>query len=123
MRIIKTPRMPEVKGHYSPVVEHNGILYLSGQIPVDPASGTIPDTIEEQTHLVLRKIELLLKESGSSLNQVLQMRIYLSDINLWDQVNKVYALYFPEHKPARCIVPAGQLHYGCLIEAEATAFL
>lgn len=115
--------MPEVKGHYSPVVEHNGILYLSGQIPVDPLTGTIPHTIEEQTSLVLRKIELLLIESGSSLNQVLQMRIYLTDIELWDQVNKVYSEFFSGHKPARCIVPAGRLHYGCLIEAEATAFV
>lgn len=123
MKIIKTERMPAVKGHYSPVVEHGGILYLSGQIPVDPEKGTVPETIEEQTKLVLAKIDLLLRESGSSRNQVLQVRIFLTDISLWDQVNKVYGEFFKDHKPARCIVPAGKLQYGCLIEAEATAFI
>lgn len=123
MRTIKTEKMPVVKGHYSPVVEHGGILYLSGVIPVDPENGTVPETIEEQTRLVLARIDLLLKESGSSLEQVLQVRIYLTDISLWDQVNKVYADIFKEHKPARCVVPAGKLNYGCLLEVEATAFI
>lgn len=123
MRIIKTEKMPAVKGHYSPVIEHGGTLYLSGQIPVDPEKGTVPDTIEEQTWLVLSKIDLLLRESGSSLNQVLQVRIYVTDISLWDQVNKVYGDFFKDHKPARCVVPAGKLHFGCLLEVEATAFI
>ncbi len=123
MKIIKTEKIPEVKGHYSPVIEHNGILYLSGVIPLDPEKGTVPDTIEEQTRLALARIDLLLRESGSSLNKVLQVRIYLTDISLWDQVNKVYADIFKDHKPARCIVPAGKLHYGCLLEVEATAFI
>ena len=115
--------MPAPKGHYSSVVEHGGILYLSGQVPVDPENGSVPDTIEEQTMMVLAKIDLLLRESGSSLNHVLQVRIYLNDISLWDQVNKVYGDFFKDHKPARCVVPAGKLHHGCLIEAEATAFI
>jgi reactive intermediate/imine deaminase len=123
MKIIKTEKMPAVKGHYSPVIEHGGILYLSGQIPVDPEKGAVPDTIEEQTRLVLSKIDLLLRESGSSLNQVLQVRIFVTDISLWDQVNKVYADFFKDHKPARCVVPVGKLHYGCLLEVEATAFI
>ena len=123
MKIIRTDRMPPVRGHYSPVIEHNGTLYLSGQIPMDPLKGTIPETIEDQTRLVLNKVELLLNESGSSLNQVLQVRIYLSDMELWDQVNRVYAEFFTTHKPARCVVPAGKLHYGCLIEVEAVAFV
>ena len=123
MKIIKTDKMPPVKGHYSPVIEHNGILYLSGQIPTDPVTGAIPETIEEQTKLILSKIGLLLNESGSSLNQVLQVRIYLSDIELWDKVNKVYGDFFKDHKPARCVVPAGKLHHGSLIEVEAIAFV
>jgi len=123
MKVIKTEKMPQVKGHYSPVIEHNGILYLSGQIPTDPVTGLVPETIEEQTKVVLSKINLLLCESGSRLNQVLQVRIYLSDIELWDKVNKVYAEFFKEHKPARCVVPAGKLHYGSLLEVEAVAFV
>jgi 2-iminobutanoate/2-iminopropanoate deaminase len=121
MKIIKTEKMPPVKGHYSPVIEHNGTLYLSGQIPLDPVTGKVPDSIEEQTKLVLSKIELLLKESGSSLNKVLQIRIFLTDIDLWDKVNMVYADFFKDHKPARCVVPVGKLHYGSLLEVEAVA--
>lgn len=123
MNIISTDRMPPVKGHYSPVVEHNGILYLSGQVPINPETQIIPETIEEQTRLVLSKINLLLNESGSSKNKVLQVRIYLSDISLWDQVNKIYSDFFVDHKPARCVIPAGKLHFGCLIEVEAIAFI
>ena len=123
MKIISTDKMPPVKGHYSPVVEHNGILYLSGQVPINPETLIIPETIEEQTRLVLSKINLLLNESGSSKSKVLQVRIYLSDISLWDQVNKIYSDFFLNHKPARCVIPAGKLHFGCLIEVEAIAFI
>ena len=123
MKTILTERMPVVKGHYSPVVEHNGLLYLSGQVPADPITQKVPETIEEQTGLVLSKIDLLLRESGSSINKVLQVRIYITDISLWDQVNKVYAGFFGDHKPARCVIPVGKLHFGCLIEAEAVAFV
>ncbi|MBG0859058.1 MAG: RidA family protein [Bacteroidales bacterium] len=123
MKTIHTDRMPAVKGHYSPVVEHGGLLYLSGQVPIDPATLKVPETIEKQTELVLSKIDLLLKESGSSRSNVLQVRIYITDMDYWDQVNQVYAGFFGKHKPARCIIPVGKLHYGCLIEAEAVAFV
>ena len=113
--------MPKSNGHYSQVVEHNGTLYLSGQLPVDPATKQIPGSIEEQTRVVLSKIGLLLNESGSSKHHVLQMRVYISDIALWDQVNAVYSEFFGDHKPARCIVPTRELHFGSLIEVEATA--
>jgi len=123
MRIIKSDKIPVPKGHYSPVIEHAGILYISGQIPQDAATLKVPPTIAEQTELVLSKIDLLLNESGSSRNKVLQVRIYLSDISLWDEVNNIYSRFFGEHRPARCVVPVGKLHYGCLIEAEAVASL
>ena len=121
MKIISTERMPISNGHYSQVVEHNGTLYLSGQLPVDPVTKKIPGSIEEQTRVVLSKIELLLNEAGSSKQHVIQMRIYISDIALWDQVNAVYSEFFGNHKPARCIVPTRELHFGSLIEVEATA--
>jgi 2-iminobutanoate/2-iminopropanoate deaminase len=123
MRTIHTDKMPVVKGHYSPVVEHGGVVYVSGQIPTDPSTGSIPEGIEAQTRLVFSKLELLLNEAGSSLNNVLQVRIYISDIEMWNKVNEVYSTIFNEHKPARCIVPSGRLHHGALIEAEAVACL
>jgi 2-iminobutanoate/2-iminopropanoate deaminase len=123
MKIIQTEKMPPANGHYSQCIEHNGLLYLSGQLPIEPLTKKIPDGIAEQTKLVLRKIELITNEAGSSINQILQMRIYISDIELWDTVNDIYSDFFGSHKPVRCIVPTGKLHYGCLVEVEAIAHL
>ncbi len=121
MKIITSTKIPPANGHYSPCIEHNGTLYISGQLPVDPSTKQIPDGIEAQTKLVLEKIDLILTEAGSSREKVIQMRIYISDIALWDKVNEVYTQFFGAHKPVRCVVPVGELHYGCLIEAECVA--
>lgn len=123
MNIIKTANMPQSNGHYSQCIEHNGMLYVSGQLPINSENRSIPETIEEQTKLVLENLEIILIEAGSSKNNVLQMRVYISDINLWDKVDKEYAHFFQHHKPTRCIIPTKELHYGSLIEIEATAIL
>ena len=115
--------MPKANGHYSQCIEHNGILYLSGQLPINQNSKITPKSIEEQTDLVLKNMEAILNEAGSSKNNVLQVRIYLSNIELWDKVNDRYSLFFEEHKPVRCVIPTRELHFGCLIEIEATAVL
>lgn len=123
MKTIHDDGIPPPGGHYSPCVEHNGLLYISGQLPLDPQTGAIPEGVAAQTGQVLSNIGRLLEAAGSSREKVLQVRIYVSDIGLWDQVNEVYAAYFGGHKPARCVVPSGRLHHGCLIEAEALAFV
>jgi len=123
MKIIHTDKMPAANGHYSQCIEHNGMLYISGQLPGNPKVMALPEDIESQTMLVLGKIDLILNQAGSSREKVIQMKIYLHDIELWDRVNRVYAGFFGVHKPVRCIVPTGRLHYGCLIEAEAVAYL
>jgi 2-iminobutanoate/2-iminopropanoate deaminase len=123
MNIILNELMPPpAKGHYSHCVEHNGILYLSGQLPL-LADASVPEGIENQTLLTLQKVENILKAAGSSKNQILRMTVYITDIALWPAVNAVYADFFAEHKPARCIIPCGKLNYGALIEIECTAFL
>lgn len=121
MNIIHTPNMPQGGGHYSTCIEHNGLLYLSGQLPMDLKTKIVPETIEEQTLLVLNNIEFILNEAGVTKNDVLQARIYVSDIALWGKVNVVYAAFFGAHKPVRCVVPTGLLNYGCLIEIEIVA--
>ena len=121
MEIIQSPDMPASNGHYSQCIKHNGILYLSGQLPRDRDTRQIPSTIEEQTDLVLQHVETILKAAGSGKNKVLQARIYVSDIELWDQVNERYRIFFDSHKPTRCIIPTRDLHFGCLIEVEVTA--
>ncbi len=121
MKIVNTPNMPKSNGHYSMCIEHNGLLYLAGQLPLRQEDRSIPETIEEQTDLVLQKVETILVEAGSHKFNVLQVRIYIPDVALWDQVNERYALFFEHHKPVRCVIPTRELHYGCLIEMEVTA--
>ena len=123
MKIIDSPKMPKANGHYSQCIEHNGILYLSGQLPIDQISKKIPKTIEEQTDLVLQNTETILNEAGSTKNDILQVRIYISNIELWDKVNDRYRIFFENHKPVRCIIPTRELHFGCLIEIEITAII
>lgn len=113
--------MPVANGHYSQCIEHNGLLYISGQLPGNPKIRPVPEDIEGQTRIVLERIEQIIQQAGSSKDKVIQMRIYLSDIDLWEGVNRVYAKFFGAHKPVRCVVPTGRLHYGCLIEVEAVA--
>lgn len=123
MKIIENELMPPpAKGHYSHCVEHNGILYLSGQLPLLP-DGTVPDSIEAQTLLTLQKVEKILQAAGSKKEQILRMTVYITDIAYWSEVNAAYADFFGNHKPARCIIPCGKLNYGALIEIDCTAFV
>lgn len=78
-------------------------------------------SIEEQTELVLRNVEAVLHAAGSDLTQVLQMTIYVSDMELWDAVNRKYAEVMGDHRPARAIVPVKELHFGTQIEIQAIA--
>ena len=121
MKIPNDPRIPTPAGHYSPVIEHNGMLFISGQLPMDPETKTVPKDVEAQTVRALENLENLLLAAGSDRHHVLQMRIFVSDIDHWDAINRAYAAWFGDHKPARAIIPCGPLHFGCLLELEATA--
>ena len=122
MNKIKLPNAPEPKGHYSSAVEHNGLIYVSGQLPRNAATGEVETgAIEAQTELALRNVEDVLKAAGIDLNHVLQFTIYISEMELWDRVNEVYARILGEHKPARAIVPVKDLHFGTKIEVQAVA--
>ena len=122
MKKIKLQDAPEPKGHYSSAVVHNGLIFVSGQIPVDSATGEIETgTIEAQTELALRNVEAILLEANSDVHHVLQMTIYISDIEDWGAVNEVYKRILGAHKPARAIVPVKDLHFGTKIEIQAIA--
>ena len=121
MKIITTPTMPKANGHYSHCIEHNGLLYLSGQLPRDPFTKEIPDSIEKQTLVALNNVEMILTEAGSTIQNIIQVRLYISDISLWDQVNAVYADFMGEHKPVRSVIPTRELHFGAMIEVEVLA--
>ena len=122
MKTIQPPDQPQPKGHYSPGVEHNGLRYVSGQLPMtldtrEPFTGDI----NAQTELALRNVEAVLHAAGSDLEHVLQMTIYVSDMELWGRVNEAYARVMGEHRPARAIVPVKDLHFGTKIEIQAIA--
>jgi 2-iminobutanoate/2-iminopropanoate deaminase len=123
MHIIENEEMPKSNGHYSQCIAHNGLLYLSGQLAIDSKTGQIPEGIAAQTLQALQNVEAILLAAGTGRDKVLQMRLYISDIHLWEQVNEVYSSFFADHKPVRAVIPTRELHYGSLIEIEATAVL
>ena len=122
MKKIYLPDAPEPKGHYSPAVVHNGLIFVSGQLPMNPQTGEVETgAIEQQTEIALRNVEAILQTAGSDLNHVLQFTIYVSEMELWDKVNETYARILGGHKPARAIVPVKDLHFGTKIEIQAIA--
>lgn len=101
---------------------HQGLVYLSGQLPIDLATGVrCTGSIEEQTEQVLRNIGVVLAAAGSSLDRLLKVTIYVASVEDWGAVNAVYARVLGEHRPARAVVPTGPLHHGFLVEVEAIA--
>jgi 2-iminobutanoate/2-iminopropanoate deaminase len=119
---INTPNAPKAGGHYSQGVVHNGLLFVSGQLSVDPATGERKlGSIEEQTEQALSNVLAIVQAAGGDWSTVLKMTVYVSDIELWEPVNKVYSRILGEHRPARAVIPTGALHYGFLIEIEAVA--
>ena len=122
MKEVSTQNAPKPAGHYSQAIVHNNIVYVSGQLPIDPKTGEKRlGSIEEQTEQALKNLSEILKAAGSSINQVIKTTVYVSDIELWGRVNAVYARFFGEHRPARAVVPTRNLHYGFQIEIEAIA--
>jgi len=119
---IETPNAPKPAGHYSQATVYNGLVFVAGQLSIDPATGEHKiGSIEEQTELALNNVHAILQAAGSDWSRVLKMNISVADINLWEAVNKVYARILGEHRPARAVIPTGPLHHGFLIEIEAIA--
>ena len=122
MKEVSTQNAPKPAGHYSQAIVHNNIVYVSGQLPIDPKTGEKRlGSIEEQTEQALKNLSEILKAAGSSINQVIKTTVYVSDIELWGRVNAVYSRFFGEHRPARAVVPTRNLHFGFQIEIEAIA--
>ncbi len=119
---VSTQNAPKPAGHYSQAIIHNNIIYVSGQLPIEPRTGEKRiGSIEEQTEQALKNVSEILKAAGCNLNQVIKTTVYVSDIKLWGRVNAVYANFFGDHRPARAVVPTKDLHFGFQIEIEAIA--
>ena len=124
MRIVHTDLAPSAGGHYSQAVVHNGTVYVSGQLPIDPADPKAPPgDAATQARQALRNVRHILEAAGSDLDHALQMTIYVSDISHWGEVNQVYSEVMGEHRPARAVVPTRDLHYGYLVEIQAIGAL
>lgn len=122
MQPIFTSDAPAPRGHYAQAVTHNGTVYVSGILPLDPASGElVTGEIEAQVERVLETLQMILAAAGSGLDCVLKVTVYISDITLWGRVNAVYARIFGGHHPARTVAPVNTLHYGALVELDAIA--
>ena len=122
MEKVQLKNAPPPQGHYSSAVVHNGLIFVSGQLPRNPISGEVETgSIEVQAEVALRNVEQILLSANSDLDHVLQMTIYVLEMELWDKVNETYARILGEHKPARAIVPVNDLHFGTKIEIQAIA--
>ena len=119
---IATPNAAEPLGHYSQAMVHNGLVYVSGQLPIDPKDpGRQVTSIEEETEITLNNVRAVLQAAGSDLDKVLKVTIYISDISLWADMNAVYGRIFGDHRPARAAVPTKDLPRGFHVEIEAVA--
>ncbi len=124
MKSILTPKAPKPAGHYAQGIVHNDLVYVSGQLPIDPLKGEKRlGTIEEQAEQALNNIAEVLRAAGSDVNRVIRTTVYIANIELWDRVNSVYGRFFGEHRPARVVVPTRELHFGFQIEIDAIAAL
>ncbi|NQZ98946.1 MAG: RidA family protein [Myxococcales bacterium] len=123
MREIRSERAPDPVGPYSQAIEHGGLVFASGQIPLDPATGElVGGEIEQQTEQVLKNLAEVLAAAGTSLDRVLRTTVYLVDLALFPRVNAVYAEHFTsEPQPARATVQVAALPLGAEVEIDAVA--
>jgi 2-iminobutanoate/2-iminopropanoate deaminase len=121
-KVISTSKAPAAIGPYSQAIEVNGTLYVSGQIPIDPATGKVVEGgIVEQTQQVLRNIEAILDEAGYTFEQVVKSTCLLSDMANFKAMNEVYATVYNSNPPARAAFAVKELPLGVLIEIETVA--
>ncbi len=119
MQVISTPLAPAAIGPYSQAIEANGMLFCSGQIPIDPATGAfVEGGIKEQTRQVFQNITQVLAAAGTDLSHVVKTTVFLSDMANFAAMNEVYAEFFTQPFPARSAVAVRELPKGALVEIE-----
>ena len=122
--IVSSEKAPAALGPYSQAIKAGDFVYVSGQIPIEPDSGTlITDDIQKATRQVLANIREILISAGSTLENIVKATIFLTDMNDFQRVNEVYAEFFPHEPPARACVEVSRLPKDALVEIEAVALL
>ncbi len=123
-RVIQTEKAPKAIGPYSQAIQAGNFLFLSGQIPIDPKTGeSVKGDIRQQTRQVLENIKGVLESQKLGMEDVIKVTIFLKDIGNFNQVNEVYAAYFPSSPPARSTVEVAKLPRDAGIEIEAIALI
>ncbi len=121
-RIIETNKAPKAIGPYSQAIEVKGMLFISGQIPLDPATGKlVPGGIKEQTEQVFKNIEAILTEAGYSFSDVVKSTVLLEEITDFQSMNEVYSRFYTENQPARAAYAVRDLPMGASVEIETIA--
>lgn len=119
MKAIHTDKAPAAIGPYSQGVIVGGLLYTSGQIPVNPETGAIADTVEAQAEQVFKNISELVKAAGADMSKVVKTTVFIKNMEDFGKINEVYARFFTEPYPARSCVEVARLPKDVMLEAEA----
>ena len=120
--IVSTENAPGAIGPYSQAIKAGGMVYCSGQIPIDPATGNfVSDVVSEQTEQVLKNLSEVLKAAGTSLDNVVKTTVFLADMNDFAEMNEVYSQFFDDNKPARATVQAARLPRDAKVEIDCIA--
>ena len=124
MKVISTKKAPAAIGPYSQAIQVENLLYTSGQIPIDPATGVfVEGGIKEQTRQSLMNVKAVLEEAGLKMGNVVKTTVFMADMNDFADMNSVYAEFFTEPYPARSAVAVKTLPKGALVEIEVVAAL
>ena len=121
IKSIYPSEMQKPKGHYSPAIIYNGLVFVSGQLPLDANGEAQLGSIEEQTILCMKNIETTLRSCNSNLHHILKTNIFIADISNWAKFNEIYSKIMGDHRPARVVIPCGTLNRGCGIEIDCIA--
>ncbi len=122
-QVVSTKNAPGAIGPYSQAMIANGMLYTSGQLPVDPASGEIPASVEEQAKTSLENLRAIVQAGGSSMDQVVKTTVFIKDMNDFGKINEIYSQFFTDPFPARSCVEVARLPKDALVEIECVALL
>lgn len=118
-KVISTDKAPEAIGPYSQAIEVNGMVFTSGVIPVDPATGVIPEGVEAQATQAFTNLTNLVEASGAAMSQVVKTTVFIKEMNDFGKINEIYAKFFKEPYPSRSCVEVARLPKDVLLEVEA----
>lgn len=124
IQYINAPTLIPPRGHYSHCVSANGFVFISGQLPVDASGQAITDApFKVQAELVLNNLDACLSAANLTKASLVQVRVYIADMNDWQEFNQIYAAWIGDFRPARAVAGVSELHFNAALEIEATAVL